>query len=150
MAGGAATALGQTSTPGLVIGRDDFTTLRWVAGSWKGTAEHQPAIYEHYVFEDDSTLMVQSYSDSHLKNLHGTTRYALRNHRVIASGDGATWLAVKLDSSSIEFTPLTGTKTTFSWKEENPDRFVAVTTWPPTVDVPARTVTYHMSRTSRK
>ena len=48
------------------ISREAFAGLRWIAGSWRGSGDGQAPFYERYRFEDDSTLVVETFTDSTL------------------------------------------------------------------------------------
>lgn len=130
----------------LVVGREDFQKLRWIVGSWRGEGEGQPAFYERYRFVDDSTLVSERFSDSRFRALKESTRFELRDHRVKTRGGSAPWIATGLDSVSAGFRAVSGATNNVVWQRHDANEWTAVLTWPPTVDHPARAVTYHMKR----
>jgi hypothetical protein len=132
----------------LVVGRDDFQQLRWLAGTWRGEGEGQPVYYVRNRFLDDSTIASETFADSKFKMLKESMRLELRNHRVTTRGGRGQWVVTSLDSGSAAFRHLTGAVDDFVWQHREGDQWIAVHAWPPGIDYPARTATYRMKRES--
>jgi hypothetical protein len=130
----------------LVVGRDDFQQLRWLSGSWRGEGGGQPTFYVQYRFVDDSTIASETFSDSKFRTLKESTRVELRNHRVTLRSGTGQWIVTSLDSTSAAFRHLGGAPDDFVWQHHAANEWLAVHAWPPGVDYPARTATYHMQR----
>lgn len=135
-----------TSKSELVVGRDDFQQLRWIAGRWRVESAGVPAAFERYRFADDSTLVVERFSDNKFRSPSSTVRYELRGHRVTTSGGPVSWILTGLGRTNAAFRTTTGTPTEAIWRQHDDDEWIAVLSWPPTVDQPARMVTYRMKR----
>jgi hypothetical protein len=145
-AGAQAAKLDTAGKTQLVVGRDDFQQLRWIAGNWRGESESDPALYARYRFVDDSTLVSETFSDSKFRTLKESLRFELRNHRVTTRGGTAQWVMTSIDSGSAAFRHLAGTTDDFVWQRHDDNEWLAAFASPPGVDHPARTTTYHMKR----
>lgn len=132
------------TTPATIT-RAEFTRLRWIAGSWRGTGVGQPPFYERYRFVDDSTLLVDSFADSTLATVTETSRYELRGGRLGNTGN-VRWGAVTIDAASVRFAPIAGARNEFTWTRESRDAWVAVLRWPAAAGQPARERTYRLTR----
>jgi hypothetical protein len=101
------------------VTRAQFARLRWIAGDWRGIGVDgttQAPFFERYRFVDDSTLLVESLSDSTRRTVSETSRYELRDGRLGNTGAGARWVAVALDSLGVDFAPVARARNTFRWE----------------------------------
>ncbi|MFN2492676.1 MAG: hypothetical protein ABR501_07330, partial [Pyrinomonadaceae bacterium] len=57
----------------------DLAKLRWIEGSWRGTGDVDKPFYERYRFENESTLLVDSFPDEKLATIDDTTRFELKD-----------------------------------------------------------------------
>ena len=92
--------------------------LRWLAGDWRGAGTAgttQAPFYERYRFVDDSTLTVETFADSTWRTVSETSRWELRGGRLGNVGDGARWVATRVDSLGAEFAPTARARNTFRW-----------------------------------
>jgi len=56
-------AQGSRARPRSAYGTPDLAKLKWLEGSWAGTAADEPAVYERIRFADDSTVQITYYRD---------------------------------------------------------------------------------------
>ncbi len=132
--------------PGLAIGQTDFARLQWIEGSWRGRASGGAPFFERYHFDNDSTLVVESFADSKFSKRTDQVRYLWRDRHFGKRGPGPQWVATSFDSVSVGFKPAAGGGNALIWRRVDEDHWSAVMTWPPTLDKPAREVVYKMER----
>lgn len=128
----------------------DLRTLRWIAGTWRGSGDGQAPFYERYRFVDDSTLLMESFKDSTLAQVAESSRYELRGGRFAnaAASDAAQWVAVRLANGAITFSPVRRARNRFTWRPVSANEWSAELSWPATdaSGAGARTRTYRMVR----
>jgi hypothetical protein len=108
-----------------------FARLRWIEGTWRGAGTHgttQAPFFERYRFADDSTLLVDAFPDSTLAKVSETTRFELRGGRLGNTGEGARWVAVRLDGEHVLFAPVARARNEFTWRREAKNRWLATIT----------------------
>lgn len=123
---------------------EDLKKLRWIEGSWRGTGVNQPAFFERYRFENDSTLAVDHFEDQTLAKVTNTDRFELKNGE-FRDGSGG-YVATALDDSSITFEPLKAGSNSFIWKREAKDSWTAILKWQASGNKPAGERIYNMER----
>jgi hypothetical protein len=116
----------------------DLGKLRWIEGSWRGTGDVDAPFYERYRFENESTLLVDSFPDEKLSKVDDTTRFEIKDGQFGNAGEGSRWVATAIDDDSINFEPVFKARNSFSWKRESKDLWTAVLKWPANGDKPAR------------
>jgi len=121
----------------------DLARLRWIEGDWVGTGVNQSAFHERYRFENDSTLLVESFDDSTRARVTETARFALRGGRL---GPGPSTAATHLGRRSVTFGPQVPGRNWYAWIQRTPDEWTAELWWPPTPTRPERRATYRMLR----
>jgi hypothetical protein len=124
----------------------ELAKLRWIEGSWRGTGDVDVPFYERYRFENESTLLVDSFPDEKLTKVDDTTRFELKDGQFGNAGEGSRWIATAIDDNSINFEPVSKARNSFSWKRESPDLWKAVLNWPATGNSPAKERVYRMER----
>lgn len=135
------------ATPGHFT-RDDFARLRWMQGRWEGFMSNGQRFYEEYAFVDDSTINMTSFGDSSFSRAGDHARVTLRNGLVHNVGATARWVATRIDSAGIDFSPDSGAKNSFTWARESPTAWNATLRW---MDKDGRpqTVVYALHRFGR-
>ena len=113
---------GQPKTP---FSATDFGRLRWLEGSWVGTAAGEAPLYERYRISSDSTIDVTYYRDSAFTQEAGTGRVYLAAGRVYHSFGPGRWGATQLDSAGAYFVPQVNAHNTFAWSVVSPDEWTA-------------------------
>ncbi|HSU17952.1 hypothetical protein [Longimicrobium sp.] len=121
----------------------ELQRLRWIVGDWRGTGTNQPAFYERYRFQDDSTLVVESFADSSFSAPTDPTFFVLRGGRL---GPDARTAASRIDARSVTFAPQAAGRNWYRFRYRAPDEWEAVLWWPATPTRPERLVTYRMVR----
>lgn len=128
------------------ISAQELKKLRWIEGTWKGTGDVDKPFYERYYFENDTTLVVESYSDETLSTVTDVTRFVLKDGQFGNGGEGSRWAATELDEGSITFAPIVQARNSFRWQRESKDLWKAVLDWPAAEGKPARQRVYSMER----
>jgi hypothetical protein len=128
------------------ITASDLKSLRWIEGTWRGTGDVEKPFFERYHFENDSTLVVESFSDETLSKVDDVTRFELRDGQFGNWGEGARWAATQLDNYSITFEPAAHARNTFRWERQSENIWKAVLRWPATGNTPAKQRVYQMDR----
>lgn len=119
--------------------------LPWLFGAFRGIGADgttQAPFYERYSLADDSTLIVESFTDSTLTGKIDTTRYEARRDSLSNPG-AARYLATAISSDSVTFGPWVGVKNGFTWRKGDAAGWTAVII-PARAGVPRRT--YRMVR----
>ena len=125
---------------------DDLKKLRWIEGSWRGTGVNQPAFFESYRWENDTTLAVEGFDDEQLTKSNGITRFELKDGEFGGGSEGSRYVATGLDDNSITFGPVIKARNWFVWKHESKDPWTAIIKTLPTPDKPAKEIIYNMER----
>ncbi len=103
---------GQPRTP---FGTADFAKLRWLEGSWRGTAADEAPIYARYHFVNDSTLEITYFRDSTFAQPSGTGKVYLTVGRIFHTFGPGRWGASNVDSVGVYFVPQLNTHSSLSW-----------------------------------
>ena len=128
------------------ISAAELKNLRWIEGTWRGTGDVESPFFERYHFENDGTLVVESFSDGTLSKVDDVTRFELKDGQFGNSGEGARWVATQFDNSSITFEPVARARNTFRWQKVSDDVWKAVLNWPANGNNPAKQKIYRMER----
>ena len=113
---------GQPTTP---FASTDFAKLKWLEGTWRGSAPGQDPFYERYHFVNDSTIEISYYRDSTLTRETGTGRVYLTVGRIFHTTGPGRWGATRVDSSGIYFIPQVNARNTFAWAYQSGDSWTA-------------------------
>jgi len=111
---------GQPKTPFAVA---DLAKLRWLEGSWAGTATDETPVYARYHFVNDSTIEISYYRDSTFSQESGTGRVYLTVGRIYHTFGSGRWGATNVDSSGAFFIPQVNAHNTFAWSYQSPDEW---------------------------
>jgi hypothetical protein len=103
----------------------DFAHLRWLEGSWIGTAPGETPLYERFHFTTDSTADITFFRDSAFSEPAGTGRVYLTVGRVYHTYGSGRWGATHLDSASVFFIPQLNAHNTFEWTYQSPDEWTS-------------------------
>jgi hypothetical protein len=148
----AACGSSQTNTPlqsdnpqPKTIAAADLTKLRWIEGSWRGTGDIDKPFYERYKFENDTTLIVESFADEKFDKVTEVSRFELKDGRFGSSTGEAGSVATALDDNSITFAPLGKARNSFRFQRESADVWKAVLNWREADGTPKERV-YRMER----
>ena len=133
------------ATPAKLIA-EDLKKLRWIEGTWRGTAVTQPAFFERYRWENNTTLAVDSFENEKLEKVTDTTRFELKDGEFGGGSEGARYVATALDDNSITFGPVVKARNSFVWKRESKDSWTAIIKPLPRPDKPSQDIIYNMER----
>lgn len=103
---------GQPKTP---FGTTDFAKLRWLEGSWSGTAAGESPIYSRYHLVNDSTLEITYFRDSTFAQPSGTGRVYLTVGRIFHTFGPGRWGASNVDSVGVYFVPQLNAHSSLAW-----------------------------------
>ena len=120
------TQISRRAQPRTPFATSDFAHLRWLEGSWIGTAAGQTTLYERFHFTTDSTAEITFYRDPGFSQVSGTGRVYLTVGRVYHTYGSGQWGAARLDSASVYFIPQVNAHNTFEWTYQSPDAWTAV------------------------
>jgi len=125
---------------------DDLKKLRWIEGTWRGTGVNQPAFFERYRWENDTTLAVASFENEKLEKVTDTTRFELKDGEFSGGSEGARYVATALDDNAITFAPVVKARNWFVWKRESKDSWTAIIKPLAKPDKPSKDIIYTMER----
>lgn len=145
MVSACASSAAQTDEPNTIT-RSKFAQLRWLEGTWRGDGVNQSAFFERYRFTNDTTLTIDTFSDSTLAHVSETSIYILAGGKLANTNPKARWEASKLTERAVTFSPVFGVRNSFVWQRENADAWTAVLLWPATGTQPAAERVYRMVR----
>jgi len=120
----------------------DIAKLRWIEGTWRGSGVDQKPFFERYRFENESTLVVDSFPDEKLDKISETSRFELKDGKF---GNGS-YGASSIDDNGINFEPVANAKNSFRWERVSTDLWKATLKWPADGNKPARERVYNMER----
>jgi len=115
----------QRGQPTTAFAAADLAKLRWLEGTWRGTAPAEPTIYERYHFANDSTIEITYYNDSTLARPAGTGRVYLTVGRIFHTSGAGRWGASHVDDRGAYFIPQVNAHNTFAWKMVSPDQWTS-------------------------
>jgi hypothetical protein len=121
----AAPAQSQRGQPRTAFATSDFGKLRWLEGTWRGTAPGHEPFYERYHFVNDSTAEITYYNDASLSRPTGEGRVYLTVGRIYHTFGPGRWGATHVDSSGVFFIPQVNAHNTFAWHQDSPNSWTA-------------------------
>ncbi len=124
----------------------DLAKLRWIEGTWRGTGDVDSPFYERYRFENDSTLVVETFDNDKVEKVTDVSRFELKDSQFGNGGQDSRWAAITIDDGSITFEPVAKARNSFRWKRESKDLWIATLNWPAVDSKPARQRVYKMER----
>jgi len=140
----AAPVAAPSSTP-IAVTAEQLKKLKWIEGTWRGTGDVDKPFFERYHFDNDSTLLIESFADETLNKVSDVSRYELHDGQFGNTGD-VRWVATQFDDKSITFSPVAKARNSFIWASESSDVWKATLTWPASDKGPARQRIYKMER----
>lgn len=120
-----ADAQSQRGQPKSAFSTADFAKLKWLVGTWEGSAPGEPSYYERYRFANDSTIEISYFADSTLARTTGNGRVYLTVGRIYHTFGPGRWAATHIDDSGVYFVPQANAQNTFAWASLSPDSWTA-------------------------
>ena len=128
LAGLAAPAASQSTTPAPApVSADQFRTLRWIEGDWRGTGAGGLVFFERYRFLNDSTIEQTTYADSTFSKPQERSALALRAGAV-TKGDPVKWVVTRVDTAGWQFSRVRDAASRFVWRPLDAHRWIAILT----------------------
>lgn len=125
----------------------EIARVRWIEGTWRGSGVDQKPFFERYRFENESTLLVDSFPDEKLDKVEDTSRFELKDGQF---GNGS-YVATSIDDNGINFDPVPKkANNSFRWERVSANAWKAILKWPANGDKPARERVYNMERIQGK
>jgi hypothetical protein len=106
---------------------DALKNLRWIEGTWRGVGEGTTTaepFFERYMFIDDTTLVVDSYTDETLEKLKNRVPYLLRGDSITTP----TSFAAKAAPDSVTFSIRDVETNQLTWRRNADSTWTAVAT----------------------
>jgi hypothetical protein len=120
----ASTAVAQnprSGAPRVAFGPPDLAKVKWLEGSWVGTAEGENAIYQRFKFVDDSTVQITYYRDPGFGQQAGSGRLYLSVGRIYHTFGSNRWVATRIGDEGLYLVPQSNTRSNFAWTYVSPD-----------------------------
>jgi hypothetical protein len=118
---GVARAQGSRAQPRTAYGTPDLAKVKWLQGSWVGTADGESAIYQRFKFVDDSTVEINYYRDSAFGEPSGNGRLYVSVGRIYHSFGSNRWVATRVGDDGLYLVPQSTTRANFAWTYVSPD-----------------------------
>lgn len=115
----------QRGQPRTAFAVSDFAKLRFVEGTWTGTAPGERTYYERCRFADDTTVEITYYADSTFTHETGTGRLYLSVGRIFHTMGPQRWGATHVDDDGVYFVPQSNAQNTFAWSRDSKDEWTA-------------------------
>ncbi|MEO8202009.1 MAG: hypothetical protein ABI679_15865 [Gemmatimonadota bacterium] len=96
-------ALAQCQSNTATVSREQFRSLDWIAGRWRGSGGNYPAFYEEYRFRDDSTIAQHNYTDSTFTTATDSSLIAWRNGSIVSGWPLGRYVVTEFQSTSLRF-----------------------------------------------
>ena len=126
------TATASRVPPAASVTLDEFASLRWLEGTWRGADAGGQTFYERYAFVDDSTILAHSSPDSTFPStteIDGASEIRLRAGRVTTGEEMMEWAVTAIDEGVVRFDPVRGTRNSFEWRRQSDSAWVARLDW---------------------
>ena len=120
----------------------DIAKLKWIEGTWRGSGADQAPFFERYRFENESTLVVDTFPDEKLDKIEDSTRFELKDGRF----GNPSYAASSIDDNGINFEPIGTAANSFRWERVSDSAWKATLNWPANGNKPARERIYNMQR----
>ncbi len=108
---------------------EQFQSLRWLEGTWRGDEAGADPFYESYRFLNDSTILSATYADSTARVVSDSGVLAFAGGRVTSRGGTAVWVLTAMDPLSLRFDPVANATNSFVWTRQSTDSWTATLRW---------------------
>lgn len=102
-------------------GAPDLAKVKWLEGSWTGTADGENAIYQRFKFVDDSTVEITYYRDAAFGQPSGNGRLYLSVGRIYHTFGSNRWVVTRIGNEGLYLVPQSTARSNFAWNYVSPD-----------------------------
>ncbi len=120
-----ASAQGSKHLPARAYSVTDFSKLKWLEGSWEGTAPGETAMFQRIRFVNDSTAEITYYRDAGFTQEAGNGRLYLSVGRVYHTFGANRWAATHVDTDGLYLMPQSTARNNFDWRFVSPDSWTS-------------------------
>ncbi len=117
-----------TATPASVA-PEQFATLAWLSGRWRGSDSSGMAFYEAYAVIGPSEIRSYTYADSTFAQVTDSGSIILSGDTVFTGSPSQRWVATELDSTGVRFAPWRGASNSFAWRRGAEGSWTATLQW---------------------
>lgn len=107
----------------------DFRRLAWMHGRWEGFMPEGGKYYARYEMLDDSTIVMHAYADSSFTAVNDSARITLRRGVVSREGPAGRWVATRVDSTGVDFSPQRVAGNFITWTRESATAWNTILRW---------------------
>ena len=132
----------------LQVSVDQFHSLRWLEGRWRGSDGTTNAFFEEYRFTNDHTISSYSFVDSTLIEIEDSATIELSGDTVTSRGSNSAWVVTALNQSSVTFEPQLNATNKYTWASTSDSSWTATLSWRDADGDPKQRV-YQMRRLSQ-
>lgn len=111
------------------FGAGDFRRLAWMHGRWEGFMPEGDRYFARYEMLDDSTIVMHAYADSSFTQANDSARITLRRGVVSREGPGGRWVATRVDSTGVDFSPQRIAGNFITWTRESATAWNTILRW---------------------
>lgn len=116
-----AAAQGSRAQPRTAFGPPDLAKVKWLEGSWAGTADGESSIYQRFKFVDDSTVEITYYRDDKFGQPTGSGRLYLSVGRIYHTFGSNRWVATRIGDQGLYLVPQSNARANFAWTFVSPN-----------------------------
>lgn len=109
------------SEPRTTYGASDLAKVKWLIGSWAGTAEGETTLYQRFAQVDDSTYEITYFRDAGFGEPSGSGRLYLSVGRIYHTFGSNRWVATRIGDKGLYLVPQTSARSNFAWTYLSPD-----------------------------
>lgn len=111
------------------VSAEQFRSLAWLSGRWRGTDATGAPFFEAYVPQTSTAIRRYSYEDSAFSAPSDSGLLQLRGDTLFSGSPSMQWIATYLDSARIEFAPWRGASNRFAWQRTAAGEWTATLQW---------------------
>lgn len=132
----------------LRVSADQFHSLRWIEGRWRGSDGSTESFFEEYRFTSDHAIRSYSFVDSTLIEVEDSAMIELAGDTVTSRGSNSSWVVTALNPSSVTFEPQLNATNSYTWASTSDSSWTATLSWRDADGDPKQRV-YQMRRLSQ-
>lgn len=118
---GTAGAQGARAIPRTAYGTSDLAKVKWLQGSWVGTAQGETSLYQRFNFVNDSTVEITYFRDPAFGEPNGSGRLYLSVGRIYHAFGSNRWVATRISDDGLYLVPQSTARARYAWTFVSPD-----------------------------